>query len=126
MGYSPARQMPEYLTFSDFMFLDVFPESGVKEGGRKIQFFGNRRIFLVREPGFSRIRKQFKVELRLQAVFESLTVADSAVAVVELQNVIKPSPGHVICSRRGVSAKIEQLSPTKLTHFSQRFCLGLI
>lgn len=47
-------------------------------------------------------------------MFESLTVAGSDVAVAELQNIIKPSPGPVICSRRGVSAKIEQLSPEKV------------
>ena len=100
-----------------------------KERGRKIRFFGNRRIFLVRDPGFSRIRKQFKVELRLQGVFELPTVAGSALAVVELQNIIKPSPRPVICSCRGVSAKIEQLSPEEvdslLTEFLSQADLNL-
>jgi hypothetical protein len=57
------------------------------------------------------------VELSLQGVFESPNVAGSTVAVVELQNVIKPSSGPVICSCRGVSAKIEQLSPDEVDSF---------
>lgn len=57
------------------------------------------------------------MELRLQGVFESHTVAGSAVAVVELQNVIKPSPRPVICSCRGVSAKIEQLPREEVDSF---------
>jgi len=60
------------------------------------------------------IRKQFKVELGLPSMFESSTVASLAAAVVELQNNIKPSPGPIISSCRGVSAKIEQLSPEEV------------
>lgn len=50
------------------------------------------------------------MELGLQGVFELPTVSGLAAAVVELQNIIKPLPVPVICSRRGVSAKIVQLS----------------
>ena len=60
----------------------------------------------------STIRKQFKVELGLPSMFESSTVASLAAAVVELQNNIKLSPGHIISSCRGVS--IEQLSPEEV------------
>ncbi len=54
------------------------------------------------------------MELRLQGVFESPTVAGAALAVVELQNIIKPLPVPVICSCRGVSEKIEQLLPEEV------------
>jgi len=45
-------------------------------------------------PVISRIRKQFKVELRLPNMFESSTCRQfGRAAVVDLQNNIKPLPG---------------------------------
>src|SRR6185295_5911020 len=45
---------------------------------------------------------------------QSTTVASLAAAVVELQNNTKPAAGPIISRRRGVSAKIEQLSPEEV------------
>jgi acyl carrier protein len=149
-----ARQLPEYMTPSDFMFLDAFPitpngkinrsalpapghsrpeldqpfeaprtaiekemasiwsEVLKKERvGLKDNFFEIGGHSLLATQVISRIRQHFKVELGLRSMFESPTVATLAAAVVELQQNNKTASSPIISRRRrGVSAKIEQLS----------------
>ena len=153
-----ARQLPEYMAPSDFIFLDAFPitpngkvnRSALPAPGqsrpeleqpyvaprsriekelasiwtevlRKERVGINDNFFeigghsLLATQVISRIQKHFKVELGLRSMFESPTVAGLASAVVELQNSIKPaSSGPIISRRRGVTAKIEQLSPEEV------------
>ncbi len=149
-----AKQLPEYMTPSDFMFLDVFPitpngkinRSALPAPGhsrlerehpympprtpiekelariwsevlRKQRVGVNDNFFeigghsLLATQIVSRIRQHFKIELGLRSMFESPTVATLAAAVVELQQNNKAASGPIISRRRrGVSAKIEQLS----------------
>ncbi len=152
-----ARQLPEYMAPSDFMFLDAFPvtpngkvnRSALPAPGQarpdleqpyvaprtpiekklaliwaevlrrervgvKDNFFEIGGHSLLATQVISRIRKQFNVELGLRSMFESPTVASLAAAVVERQNNLQPAPGPIIRKRRGVSAKVEQLSPEEV------------
>ncbi len=150
-----ARQLPEYMAPSDFMFLETFPitpngkvnRSALPAPGRsrpeleqpyvaprteiekklagiwaevlrreivgiKDNFFEIGGHSLLATQVISRIRQQFKVELPLRSLFESPTVGALATAVVELQQNNKAASSPIISRRRrGVSAKIEQLSP---------------
>lgn len=149
-----ARQLPEYMAPSDFMFLDTFPitpngkvnrlalpapgrsrpeleqpyvaprtaiekelasiwsEVLRKERvGIKDNFFEIGGHSLLATQVISRIRQHFKVELPLRSLFESPTVGSLATAVVELQQNSKAASSPIISRRRrGVSAKIEQVS----------------
>jgi len=153
-----ARQLPEYMTPSDFMFLDAFPitpngkinRSALRAPGHsrpeleqpyeaprtaiekelasiwsavlrkervglKDNFFEIGGHSLLATQVISRIRQHFKVELGLRSMFESPTVATLAATVVELQQNNKTSFSPIISRRRrGVSAKIEQLSPEEV------------
>ena len=149
-----AKQLPEYMTPSDFMLLDVFPltpngkinrsalpapghsrpelehryvapRTAIEEElasiwsqvlrkervGVKDNFFEIGGHSLLATQVISRIRHHFKVELGLRSMFESPTVATLAAKVVELQQNNKAVSSPIISRRRrGVSAKIEQLS----------------
>jgi len=149
-----ARQLPEYMTPSDFMFLDAFPitpngkinRSALPAPGHsrsKLEhayvaprtaiekelariwsevlrtervgindnFFEIGGHSLLATQVISRIRQHFKVEIGLRSMFESPTVATLAATVAELQQNKKAVSSPIISRRRrGVSAKIEQLS----------------
>ena len=149
-----ARQLPEYMAPSEFIFLDAFPMTpngkvnrsalpapgqsrpeleqpyvaprnavekelaGIwsevlrkERVGVKDNFFELGGHSLLATQVISRIRKEFKVELGLRSMFESPTVATLAAAVAELQQNSKAASSPMISKRRrGVSAKIEQLS----------------
>jgi len=153
-----ARQLPEYMRPSDFMFLDAFPltpngkvnRSALPAPGQsrpeleqpyvaprnaiekqlasiwsevlkkervgiKDNFFEIGGHSLLATQVVSRIRQQFKLELPLRSLFESPTVGALAITLVELQQNNKAAPGPIISRRRrGVSAKIEQLSPEEV------------
>jgi ubiquinone/menaquinone biosynthesis C-methylase UbiE/acyl carrier protein len=153
-----ARQLPEYMTPSEFMFLEAFPltpngkvnraalpapgqsrpeleqpylapRNAIEQElaniwsevlrkervGIKDNFFELGGHSLLATQVISRIRQHFKVELPLRSMFESPTVATLAAAVVELQQNTKAAPGPIISRRRrGVSAKVEQLSPEEV------------
>ena len=76
-----GQAMPECMTPSEFIFLDGVSTLRMgREGkpvcaGSKCNFLEIGGQFCAHYPGISRIRRQFKVELGLQGMFESPAVS---------------------------------------------------